>query len=287
MKEHSMNRLQGKVAFITGAARGQGRSHALRLAEEGAAILAVDVCNDLASVPYDLATEEDLAHTEKLVTDRGGQILTRIADVRDQGQLNAAVSAAVDTFGRIDVVVANAGVTSFGAVWELTEQAWQDVVDINLTGVWKTTKAAIPKLIDQGTGGSIILTSSLAGLVAFGNLAHYTATKHAITGLMRALALELAPHGIRVNSVHPTTVDTPMVNNTATYALFAGGRDGASRDDALAAMTAMNGFPVPWVEPVDVSNAVVYLASDDARYVSGTTHVIDANALAPFKFSHS
>lgn len=279
-----MTRLKDKVAFITGAARGQGRSHAIRFAEEGARIVALDVCDDVSSVPYDLATEDDLMHTEKLVSDLGADIVTHIADVRDQSQLDAALAAAIEAFGRIDIVIANAGIGSAGPAWELSEQTWQDMIDINLTGVWKTTKATIPRLIEQGSGGSIILTSSVAGLVAYGNLAHYTAAKHGVTGLMRALAIELAPHKIRVNSVHPTSVDTDMINNSAFYSLFTGGQEGATRDDVIPVVTAMNGLPIPWIEPVDVSNAMVYLASDEARYVTGTTLAVDSNSLAPFKF---
>lgn len=245
----------------------------------------MDVCDNVASADYDLATKDDLMHTEKLVRELGVDIITGIADVRDQSQLDAAVDEAIRTFGRIDIVVANAGIGSTAPAWELTEQAWQDMIDINLTGVWKTTKATIPRLIEQGEGGSIILTSSIAGLVAYGNLSHYTAAKHGVTGLMRALAIELAAHNIRVNSVHPTTVDTDMVNNAALYSVFAG--DGATRDDVIPVLKAMNGLPIPWIEPVDVSNAMVYLASDEARYVTGTTVVIDANSLAPFKFPNT
>jgi NAD(P)-dependent dehydrogenase (short-subunit alcohol dehydrogenase family) len=187
--------------------------------------------------------------------------------------------------GPFDIVCANAGILSTGSAWELSEEAWQEVIDVNLTGVWKTVKAAIPQLIEQGHGGSIILTSSIAGLVAFANLAHYTAAKHGVTGLMRTLAVELAPHRIRVNSVHPTTVDTDMVQNGAIYQLFLGAKE-ASRADAEAGMKALNALPIPWVDPVDVSNAVLFLASDESRYITGTTQVIDAGALAPFKIPH-
>lgn len=281
-----MDRVKGKVALITGAARGQGRSHALLLAQEGADIVALDACRAIEGVPYDLATEADLADTEKLVADRGVRVRTHVVDVRDQEQLDAAVAATVEEFGHLDVVVANAGICTFGSAWELGEQAWQTMLDINLTGTWKTTKAVIPQLIRQGSGGSIILTSSIAGVVAYGNVAHYVAAKHGVTGLMRALAVELGPHRIRVNSVHPTSVNTEMINNQAAYAMFTGGRDDATVEDVLPALSAMNGLPIPWVEPIDVSYAVVYLASEESRYVSGTTHAIDGNAIAPFKIPH-
>jgi SDR family mycofactocin-dependent oxidoreductase len=283
-----MNRVAGKVAFITGAARGQGRSHAVRLAEEGADIIAVDLCADLPELPYKLGTPEDLQETVARVEQLDRRIVAVQADVRDQTQIDNAVARGMDTFARIDIVVANAGICGFGPVWELSEQSWQQMLDVNLSGVWRTVKATVPHLIERGQGGSIVLTSSLAGLAAYVNTGHYTASKHGVTGLMRALAAELAPHQIRVNSVHPTTVNTPMVNNDATYEVFAGRvslGDGA-RDAAIAAMTAMNGFAVPWVEPIDISNAVLYLASDESRYVSGATHVIDTNAMAPFRLRH-
>jgi SDR family mycofactocin-dependent oxidoreductase len=281
-----MGRVEGRVALITGAARGQGRSHALRLAEEGADIIAVDLCGQLDSVPYAMATPADLAETAKRVEDLDRRILTMQADVRDLGQLQSAVADGVAELGRLDIVVANAGIASFAPMWEISEDTWQEMIDVNLTGVWKTIKATVPQLINQGHGGSIILTSSIAGLIAFPNLGHYTAAKHGVTGLMRTLALELAPHGIRVNSVHPTTVDTDMVNNEAIYSLFLGGMQGATRADAQAGFVALNAIPIPWVDPVDISNAVLYLASDEARYVTGNTHVIDAGAMAPFKIPH-
>lgn len=282
-----MGRVQGKVAFITGAARGQGRAHAVRLAQEGAEIVAVDLCSDVATVPYDGATEADLEQTVKEVEALDRRIVAQQADVRDLSSLQAAVDAGLSQFGHLDIVCANAGIGSFAPALDMTEDMWQDVVDINLTGVWKTVKATAPSMVERGQGGSIILTSSIAGLIAFPHLAHYTAAKHGVTGLMRTLAAELAPHSIRVNSVHPTTVDTPMVANEAIWGLFLGGVQGATREQAAAGMTALNAMPVPWVEAVDISNAVLYLASDEARYVTGTTMVIDAGAMQPFKIPHS
>lgn len=282
-----MGRVQGKVAFITGAARGQGRSHAVRLAQEGAEIIAVDVCQSFGTVPYDGPTEADLAQTVKEVEALDRRILARQADVRDLSSLQAAVDEGLSQFGHIDIVCANAGIASFGPALELTEETWQEVIDINLTGVWKTVKATAPSMVERGQGGSIILTSSIAGLIAFPMLAHYTAAKHGVTGLMRTLAIELAAHDIRVNSVHPTTVDTPMVANEAVYGLFMGGLQGVTREQASEGMKALNAMPVPWVEAVDISNAVLYLASDEARYVTGTTTVVDAGAMAPFKIPHS
>ncbi|GEL18734.1 mycofactocin-coupled SDR family oxidoreductase [Pseudonocardia asaccharolytica] len=281
-----MGRVEGKVALVTGAARGQGRSHAVRLAQEGADVIAVDLCHQLDSVPYPMATPADLDETVKRVEELDRRILARQADVRDLAAIEAVVAEGVAELGHLDVVVANAGIASFAPTWELTEDVWQEMIDVNLTGVWKTVKATVPRLLEQDTGGSIILTSSIAGLVAFANLAHYTSAKHGVTGLMRTLAVELAPHRIRVNSVHPTTVDTDMVNNPAAYSLFLGGMEGATRADAEAGMKALNAMPIPWVDPIDISNAVLWLASEESRYVTGTTQVIDAGATAPFRLPH-
>ena len=276
-----MGRVEGKVAFITGAARGQGRAHAVRLAEEGADIVAVDVCEDLPTVPYPGADRADLDQTVKLVESLDRRIVAEQADVRDVAALQRVVDEGLAQFGHIDVICANAGIASFGSALELTEEVWQTMVDVNLTGVWKTVKAAAPSMVERGQGGSIILTSSTAGLVAFPHLAHYVAAKHGVTGLMRTLALELAPHRIRVNSVHPTTVDTPMVQNPAMYELF--GMPGASREEAARGFLSVNALPVPWVEAVDISNAVLFLASDESRYVTGTTMQVDAGGTAPYR----
>lgn len=281
-----MGRVEGKIAFITGVARGQGRSHAIRLAEEGADIVGVDLCRDVGTAPYPGATEEDLAETVAEVERLGRRIVARTTDVRDLAALSEVVRAGVAELGPLDIVVANAGIASFGPALELDEQSWQDVLDVNLTGVWKTVKATAPGMIDRGAGGSIVLTSSIAGLIAFPNLAHYTAAKHGVTGLMRTLAVELAPHRIRANSIHPTTVDTPMIANEPVWGLFMGGMEGVTRDQASKGMTAMNALEIPWTEARDISNAVLYLASDEARHVTGTTMVIDGGACAPFKIPH-
>ena len=276
-----MGRVQGKVAFITGAARGQGRSHALRLAEEGADIIAVDICRDVTSVPYPLGSEEDLAETVKQVEALDRRILARPADVRDLSALRAVVEEGLAEFGHIDIVSANAAVLSFGPGIELNEDVWQEMIDINLTGVWKTVRATAPAMVERGQGGSIILTSSVAGLAAYLNFAHYVSAKHGVVGLMRALAVELAPHMIRVNTIHPTTVDTPMVHNPALYEVF--GQPGASRDEVREAFKPLNSLPIPWVEAIDISNALLFLASDEARYVTGLTMTVDAGATAPYK----
>ena len=273
-------RVEGKVAFITGAARGQGRSHAIRLAQEGADIIAVDLCDQVASVPYPMATPEDLAETVKEVEALDRRIVATQADVRDYGALKAALDDGVAQLGRLDIVSANAGIASYGLAAELEETTWQDMIDTNLTGVWHAAKAAIPHLIEQGTGGSIVLTSSTAGLKAIPNLAHYVSAKHGVVGLMRTLALELAPHSIRVNSVHPTGVNTPMVQNEASMQLFLPDVQNPTVEQYAEVMGSLNALPIPWVEPRDISNAVLFLASDEARYITGVTLPVDAGSLA-------
>ena len=276
-----MGRVEGKVAFITGAARGQGRSHAIRLAEEGADIIAVDLAAPVDSVPYPLATPEDLAQTVKEVQALDRRIIATQADVRDYGALKAALDDGVAQLGRLDIVSANAGIISFSKADVMSEQAWQDVVDINLTGVWHTAKAAIPHLKAGGRGGSIILTSSAAGLKGVQNIGHYVAARHGVVGLMRTLALELAPDMIRVNSVHPASVDTVMIQNDALYALSAPHLTAAERTKETMAERRkdLNALPIPYVEPVDVSNAVLWLASDEARYVTGVALPVDPGSL--------
>lgn len=274
-----MGRVEGKVAFITGAARGQGRSHAIRLAQEGADIIAVDVAEEIDSVKrfYPGASEEDLAETVKQVEDLDRRIVAAKVDVRDYEALKKALDDGVAQLGHVDIVSANAGIFLFGDQTHLVaEQDWQDVIDINQTGVWHTCKAAIPHLVDQGAGGSIIITSSTAGLKGIPNTAAYTASKHAVVGLMRTLANELAPHRIRVNTVHPTSVATAMVLNEATFRLFMPEVEHPTQEEAAEVFETTNALPVPWVEPIDISNAVLFLASDEARYVTGTELKVDA-----------
>lgn len=281
-----MGRVEGKVAFITGAARGQGRAHAVRLAEEGASIIAVDICQSLPTVPMPGATSEDLAETVRLVEDRDQRIVAIEADVRDLSALETAAATGISEFGKIDIVVANAGIGSFAPALEMTEEMFQEVIDINLTGVWKTVKATAPSMVERGEGGSIILISSIAGLIAFPLLSHYVSAKHGVTGLMRTLAVELAPHSIRVNSIHPGQVDTPMIDNPAARFLFMGGVE-ATKEEAAPTFQTLNALPIPWMEAVDISNAVLYLASDESRYVTGATQVIDAGCVAPHKIPHA
>lgn len=274
-----MGRVDGKVAFITGAARGQGRSHALRLAQEGADIIAVDIAEDIPSVTrfYPGATEADLAETVTQVEALDRRIIASKVDVRDYDALKNALDAGVAELGHVDIVSANAGIFLHSdKTHEVTDSDWDDVLDINLKGVWHTCKAAIPHLIAQGTGGSIILTSSTAGIKGTPNVAPYTASKHGVVGLMKTLALELAEHRIRVNSVHPTGVATDMILNESTFKLFLPDTEHPTQEQAAEVFATTNALPVPWVEPVDISNALLFLASDEARYVTGLELKVDA-----------
>jgi SDR family mycofactocin-dependent oxidoreductase len=267
--------MEGKVALVTGAARGQGRSHAVRLAQEGADIIAVDICQQLETVPYPMATPEDLAETARLVEELDRRVVARQADVRDFDALQAATQAGISELGRLDVVAANAGISTQGVLWELTEQQWGEMQDVCLAGVWRTIKATVPQMIEQGDGGSIVLTGSTASLKGFAGVGHYTAAKHGVIGLMRSLVNEVRPHSIRVNTVIPTSTNTPMIQNEAMRTLFGVAAD-APLEDFAQAFQAMHTLPVPWAEPVDISNAVLFLASEEARYVTGTILQVDA-----------
>jgi len=272
-----MGRLDGKVAFVTGAARGQGRSHALRMAQEGADIIAVDIEGQIDSVPYPMSTPEDMAETVRQIEALDRRIVAKQADVRDFDTVKAALDDGVAQLGKLDIVSANAGIFSFGTMEELSEAEFDDMIDVNLKGVWHTAKAAIPHL-KANQGGSMILTSSTAGILGIENIGHYVAAKHGVVGLMKTLALELAPDMIRVNSVHPTNVDTDMIQNAATYALFAPDlpEEERTRDALGPRFATMTALPIPWVEPIDISNAVLWLASDESRYVTGLQLKVDA-----------
>jgi SDR family mycofactocin-dependent oxidoreductase len=278
--EQMAGRVEGKVAFITGAARGQGRSHAIRLAQEGCDIIAVDICDDVPGLPYAGPTEEDLATTVKEVEALDRRIFATKADVRDFDSLKAALDAGVAEFGRLDIVSANAGVMSIHApAHELNEEYWADSIDINLTGAWHTAKAAIPHMISSGRGGAMVLTSSRVGLKGSANIVAYVSAKHGVVGLMQSLALELASHRIRVNCIHPTQVNTPMIMNEVTSRLFRPDLDAPTLNDFAAASQATHALPIPWVEPIDISNALLFLVSDEARYITGVSLPVDAGSL--------
>ena len=271
-----MGRVEGKVAFITGAARGQGRSHAVRLAEEGADIIAVDICRQVETVPYPTATSEDLAETVRQVEALDRRIIATEADVRDLAALQAAVDDGVAQLGRLDIVLANAGISTPASTLEMDEETWSTMIDVNLTGQWKTIKAAVPHVVAGGRGGSVVITSSLAAIYANPNTAHYSAAKAGLVIFAKVLAKELAPHSIRVNTLHPTTVATDMILNEPTYRLFRPDLENPTRADFEEAALTLNKLPVPAIEAVDISNAVLHLVSDEGRYVTGTTHVVDA-----------
>ncbi|MET7769366.1 mycofactocin-coupled SDR family oxidoreductase [Nocardia sp. NPDC005366] len=269
-----MGKLEGKVAFITGAARGQGRSHAIRLAREGADVIAVDICAQLETVQYPMGTVDELAQTVEEVEKLGRRIIARRADVRDVTQLRQVFEEGAAALGPVDIVLANAGIGAGGAVAP-DEQEWDEVIGVNLTGVWNTGRVAIPSMVERGRGGSIVLTSSTGGLIGVGiptaGFLGYTAAKHGVIGLMRSWANYLAPHNIRVNSVAPTAVRTPMARDGNLAAIM-------ERNPALAHALS-NAMPVDLVEPLDVSNAITWLVSDDARYVTGSVVPVDAGQL--------
>jgi SDR family mycofactocin-dependent oxidoreductase len=277
-----MGRMDGKVAFVTGAARGQGRSHAVRLAQEGADIIAVDICRKFEASPAAGATPEDLDITAGMVKDAGSRVVTAEVDVREYDALQGAVDSGVEQLGRLDIIVANAGIgTTAGKLHKTDEALWQEMIDINLSGVWKTVKAGVPHILhgDHGDhGGSIVLTSSVAGNKAYPHVGHYVAAKHGVIGLMRSFAVELGAKMIRVNAVLPTHVNSPLLMNEATYRAFRPELDNPGPDDLAPVCQSFHILPIPWVTPEDISNAVLFLASDEARYITGVALPVDAGS---------
>ena len=265
-----MGKLDGRVAFITGAARGQGRAHAIRLAQEGADVIAIDICSQIESVVYPMSTRDDLDETVRQVKDLGRRIVACEADVRHAVALQEAFDQGVAELGPVTIVVANAGIGPGGLA--SAEQQWEEVIDVNLKGVWNTGRVAIPSMIEHGQGGAIVLTSSTGGLIGAPSdvpgMLGYTAAKHGVIGLMRSWANFLAPHNIRVNSVAPTTVRTPMANNGDVSMII--------QHVPELANSLTNTMPVEAVDAVDVAHTVAWLASDEARYITGTVVPVDA-----------
>ena len=290
--EQGRRRFEDKVVFITGAARGQGREAAVRFAAEGANVIGVDLAaqleNDttvsvqaaqLESIPYPMATPEDLATTVAQVEQVGGAMVSRVADVRDLAALEGAVAEGLERFGRLDMVVANAGVMATSLFTELSEAAWDEIVGTNLTGVWKTVRAAAPAIIEADRGGSVVVTSSIAGLKGMWVSAPYVASKHGVTGLMKTMALELSPNNIRVNSVHPSSVRTPMIENEYFTGVMRGDLENPTFEDVADVLNPMQALDLPWLESADIANAVLWLCSDEARGITGVSLPVDGGNL--------
>ena len=275
--------LHGKTALITGGARGQGRAHALTCAREGADVIVVDIAGQMPTVPYQMASQDDLEETVKEVEAYDRRALAIQADVRNQGQLDEAVSRGIAEFGKIDILIANAGIWTMGPFWELTEDQWDEMIGVNLTGVWKSAKAVAPHMIERGSG-SIVITSSINGLEPGANYAHYVTAKHGVIGLMKNIALELAPHGIRCNAISPGAIKTPMTNNQGSWDLFAGRPGGteADLDEGGYHYAALKG--TSFMEPQVIADTALYLNSDLAAKVTGVTIPVDAGhlLLTPF-----
>lgn len=271
---HVAGSLQGRVAFVTGAARAQGRSHAVRLAREGADIIALDICAPASDcLTYPAATPEDLNETVRAVAAEGRKVLAREADVRDGPALQQLVADGIEAFGRLDILVANAGVLGWGRLWELTDEQWDTVVGVNLTGTWQTLRAAVPAMIEAGNGGSIVVVSSAAGLKATPGNGHYAASKHGLVALTNTLALELAEFGIRVNSIHPYSVDSPMIEPKVMMQIF------ANHAGYVHSFPPMPLQPKGFMTPDEVSDVVVWLAGDGSGTLTGTQIPVDKGAL--------
>ncbi|MFW0793516.1 mycofactocin-coupled SDR family oxidoreductase [Gordonia sp. CPCC 205515] len=252
----------------------------MALAREGASIIAFDICAPVATAPYPMASESDLAETVRLVEEAGGKILARQADVRDLDRLTAIVDEGIDQFGRLDIILGNAGIVSQGLMSEMTAAQWGEMIDINLTGVFNTVRAGMKQMISAGNGGAIVLTSSTAGLRSMDNIGHYVAAKHGVTGLAKALANELGQHNIRVNSLHPSNVRTDMLVNEGNFRMFRPDLDNPQLEDAIEAYGTIHLLDTPWLEPEDVSSAVLYLVSSEGRFITGSQFTIDAGFLA-------
>ncbi len=270
-----MGKFDGKVVLITGGARGQGRSHALRFAREGADVAFCDIAGQIDTVPYGMAKESDLTDTVKMVEDLDRRCVGVRADVRDRGQVESFVEQARTELGRVDFLLANAGIFSFSTVAEMDDATWDDMIGTNLTGVFNAMRAVLPIMIEQNYG-RIVATSSMAGKAGFGNVGHYVATKWGVIGLVKSVAMEVGANNITVNAVCPTTVDTDMIQNQAAYKLFLPDQAEVAKEDAATAFQALNTIPVPWVETIDISNTMAFLCSDEARYITGETIAVAA-----------
>lgn len=263
-----MTNLSGHVALVTGAARGQGRSHAIALARAGARLVLVDIASDIATVPYPLGTAAELRETEAMVQEIGQECLSFVADIRDTAAMTNVVDTTLDTFGRLDICVANAGVVGFGRFWELTDDQWCTMIDTNLNGAFKTVRAVVPHMLERNHG-RIIIVSSMSGRMGNANLAHYVASKWGLIGMAKSLAIEVAGRGITVNALCPTSVDTPMLHNPAMYSLFCPDLETPTRDDVMPRYAAMNKLGRPWLSAEEVSHTLLYLCDEKAAAVTG------------------
>jgi SDR family mycofactocin-dependent oxidoreductase len=270
-----MGKLDGKVALITGGARGQGRSHAITFAREGADIVVCDLASQIETVPYAMSNPDDLSETVKLVEEQDRRCVAMQADVRDTAQVKSVVDRAIDEFGHVDILIANAGIVVPVALVDISDEAWSDMVETDLTGVFKSIRAVAPHMIERRSG-RIIATSSMVGKTGVPGLSHYVAAKWGVIGLVKSAALEFGQYGITVNAVCPTNVDTAMIQNQAMYSLFAPDIHNPTRDDVIPGFTSLNALPVPWVQVEDISEGMLYLAAESGRYVTGETLTIAA-----------
>lgn len=270
-----MGKFDGQVVMVTGGARGQGRSHALAFAREGADIVVTDIASQLDSVPYDMGTEADLKQTQSMVEDLDRRCLIRKADARDTGAMNSVVAEAISEFGHIDVLLANHGIVSMSALVDIDDQMWDECIGVCLTGVFKSFRAVLPHMIERGYG-RVIATSSIAAKVGLGTISHYVAAKAGVLGLVRSAAAEVAANGVTVNAVCPTAVNTDMIHNQANYTLFAPDVEHPTMEQVIPGFASSNAIPIPWIEPIDVSNAMLFLASKEARYITG--HAMNVSA---------
>ncbi|MGB2812585.1 MAG: mycofactocin-coupled SDR family oxidoreductase [Mycobacterium sp.] len=275
--------LEGRVAFVTGAARGQGRAYAVRLAQEGADVIISDICAPVSqTIPYPGATPDDLAETVRLIEAEGRKVLARQVDIRDDAAVRTLVADGVEQFGRLDVLVANAGVLSWGRLWELTDEQWNSVIDVNLTGTWRTLRAVIPAMIEAGNGGSIIIVSSSGGLKATPGNGHYAASKHGLTAMTNTLALELGEYSIRVNSIHPYSIATPMIENDAMMAILSAHPSYLNSFAAMPYQPPMKGSRAKrndFMTAEEAAEVVVWLAGDNSSVLSGSQIVVDRGVM--------
>lgn len=285
LERMNMTKLDGKVALVTGAARGQGRAEAVRLAQEGASLILSDVAAEvIGDLPYPLGTKEELAETVSLCEGFGVEVLADVVDTRDVSALHALARAGFEKFNGMDIVVANAGIYSVGrltvpddatGIEVLSEQRWRDMLDVNVTGAYNTVRATTPLMVEAARGGAVVLTSSSVALSIVPNIGHYATAKSALTGLMRALALELGPYSIRVNTVNPGMVSTQIIHHHTNYHLFRPDLENPTREDYSEVARTLTVLPTPWMEPADIANAVLFLVSDDSRYITGVTLPVD------------